>query len=122
MSSEKRVLCAGLACVDAVLLLDRFPTEDEDQRTLGQRRSRGGNASNTCTVLAELGVPCEYFGTLAADASVESAFLEADFRRRGVPYDKCPRIPGYPTPNSVILTNTNNYSMTPMKWPMPTEF
>ncbi|XP_026564268.1 ketohexokinase isoform X7 [Pseudonaja textilis] len=62
---EKRILCIGLVCLDIISVVDSYPEEDSDTRCLSQRWQRGGNASNTCTVLALLGAPCAFMGSLA---------------------------------------------------------
>ncbi|XP_014801850.1 PREDICTED: ketohexokinase, partial [Calidris pugnax] len=51
-------------------------------RCVSQRWQRGGNASNSCTVLALLGAPCSFMGSLAPGHAAD--FIVADFRRRGV--------------------------------------
>ncbi|XP_053106947.1 ketohexokinase isoform X11 [Hemicordylus capensis] len=63
--AEKPILCIGLVCLDIISVVDRYPAEDTDTRCLSQRWQRGGNASNTCTVLALLGAPCAFMGSLA---------------------------------------------------------
>ena len=63
---EKPVLCVGLVCLDDVIVVNSFPKEDTDQRSVDQYKSRGGNASNTCTVLAEIGVKVSSFYVLIA--------------------------------------------------------
>nr|XP_033795551.1 ketohexokinase isoform X2 [Geotrypetes seraphini] len=63
---EKKILCIGLVCLDIISVVDKYPEEDTDTRCLSQRWQRGGNASNSCTVLAQLGAPCAFMGSLAA--------------------------------------------------------
>jgi hypothetical protein len=41
-------------------------------------RTRGGNASNNCTVLAELGMTCTFLGTLAKEDQ-QTGFITKDF-------------------------------------------
>ena len=55
----KPILCVGLVCEDTIVKVKNFPKEDTDQRTLDQWKTRGGNASNMCTVLANLGFDVE---------------------------------------------------------------
>ncbi|KAM4012349.1 ketohexokinase isoform 4-T4 [Anomaloglossus baeobatrachus] len=62
---EKRILCIGLVCLDIINVVDNYPEEDTDTRCLSQRWQRGGNASNSCTVLSLLGAPCAFMGSLA---------------------------------------------------------
>ncbi|XP_050807488.1 ketohexokinase isoform X4 [Gopherus flavomarginatus] len=79
---EKRILCIGLVCLDIISVVDVYPAEDTDTRCLSQRWQRGGNASNSCTVLSLLGAPCAFMGSLAPGHAAD--FIVADFRRRGV--------------------------------------
>ncbi|XP_034277030.1 ketohexokinase isoform X1 [Pantherophis guttatus] len=76
---EKRILCIGLVCLDIISVVDNYPEEDSDTRCLSQRWQRGGNASNTCTVLALLGAPCAFMGSLAPGHAAN--FIRDDFRR-----------------------------------------
>uniref|UniRef100_A0A8C3KAC0 Ketohexokinase n=1 Tax=Calidris pygmaea TaxID=425635 RepID=A0A8C3KAC0_9CHAR len=81
-AGEKRILCVGLVCLDVISVVETFPAEDSDTRCVSQRWQRGGNASNSCTVLALLGAPCSFMGSLAPGHAAD--FIVADFRRRGV--------------------------------------
>ncbi|XP_057701050.1 ketohexokinase isoform X3 [Corythoichthys intestinalis] len=63
---QKKILCVGLVCLDIISVVDKFPQEDSDSRCLSQRWQRGGNASNSCTVLSLLGSPCAFMGSLCA--------------------------------------------------------
>ena len=63
--AEKRVLCVGLVCLDEVNVVKSFPIEDTDQRSVERYIARGGNASNSSTVLASIGEAVECFATLA---------------------------------------------------------
>ncbi|XP_059094891.1 ketohexokinase-like [Tigriopus californicus] len=108
---EKRILCVGLVCLDVVHVVKSYPVEDSDQRSVDQYASRGGNASNSATVLAILGQNSEYFGTLAQD-SFELQAIEQDFRDKGIAYSNCIRIPNCICPNSAIIVNQENASRT----------
>ncbi|XP_030054477.1 ketohexokinase isoform X2 [Microcaecilia unicolor] len=79
---RKKILCIGLVCLDIISVVDKYPEEDTDTRCLSQRWQRGGNASNSCTVLAQLGAPCAFMGSLAAGHV--GNFIIDDFQRRGV--------------------------------------
>ncbi|NXN06397.1 KHK Ketohexokinase, partial [Indicator maculatus] len=79
---EKRIMCVGLVCLDIISVVEAYPAEDSDSRCVSQRWQRGGNASNSCTVLALLGAPCSFMGSLAPGHAAD--FIVADFRRRGV--------------------------------------
>ncbi|XP_077384618.1 ketohexokinase isoform X4 [Festucalex cinctus] len=78
-TKPKKILCIGLVCLDIISVVDKFPEEDSDSRCVSQRWQRGGNASNSCTVLSLLGSPCAFMGSLCA-GPVASFILE-DFAR-----------------------------------------
>ncbi|XP_030633476.1 ketohexokinase isoform X2 [Chanos chanos] len=80
--AEKKILCIGLVCLDIINVVDKYPEEDTDSRCLSQRWQRGGNASNSCTVLSLLGAPCAFMGSLAPGPVAD--FIVGDFKRRGV--------------------------------------
>ncbi|XP_062266432.1 ketohexokinase isoform X4 [Platichthys flesus] len=63
---KKKILCVGLVCLDIINVVDKYPEEDTDSRCVSQRWQRGGNASNTCTVLSLLGASCSFLGSVAA--------------------------------------------------------
>ncbi|XP_038149138.1 ketohexokinase isoform X2 [Cyprinodon tularosa] len=82
MEGQKKILCVGLVCLDIISVVDKYPEEDTDSRCLSQRWQRGGNASNSCTVLSLLGAPCAFMGSLAAGPVAD--FIMADFLRRAI--------------------------------------
>ncbi|XP_056333505.1 ketohexokinase isoform X2 [Danio aesculapii] len=75
---EKKILCIGLVCLDIINVVDKYPEEDTDTRCVSQRWQRGGNASNTCTVLSLLGAPCAFMGSLAPGPVAD--FILNDFQ------------------------------------------
>ena len=89
-SPKKRILSVGLVCLDVVNVVRSYPVEDTDQRTLDQYSSRGGNASNSASVLAQLGEEVEYFGTLA-EGALETELIRKDFHKFGIATDHCVR-------------------------------
>ncbi|XP_076581897.1 ketohexokinase-like isoform X6 [Chaetodon auriga] len=69
---KKKILCVGLVCLDIINVVDKYPEEDTDTRCLSQRWQRGGNASNSCTVLSLLGAPSAFMGSLSAGPVAEN--------------------------------------------------
>ncbi len=63
-----RVLAVGVATLDIVDLVERYPPEDAEVRALARAERRGGNAANTLAVLAQLGHEARWAGTVADDA------------------------------------------------------
>ncbi|XP_010350637.1 ketohexokinase isoform X2 [Saimiri boliviensis] len=79
---EKQILCVGLVVLDVISLVDKYPKEDSEIRCLSQRWQRGGNASNSCTVLSLLGAPCAFMGSMAPGHVAD--FVLDDLRRYSV--------------------------------------
>ncbi|XP_059375959.1 ketohexokinase isoform X3 [Carassius carassius] len=79
---DKKILSIGLVCLDIINVVDKYPEEDTDTSCLSQRWQRGGNASNTCTVLSLLGAPCAFMGSLAPGPVAD--FIVGDFAQCGV--------------------------------------
>ncbi|XP_005400511.1 PREDICTED: ketohexokinase isoform X4 [Chinchilla lanigera] len=107
---EKQILCVGLVVLDVISVVDKYPEEDTDRRCLSQRWQRGGNASNSCTVLSLLGAPCAFMGSLAPGHVAD--FLVADFRRRGVDVSQVSWQSRGDTPCSCCIVNISNGSRT----------
>ena len=108
---EKRILGIGLICLDIINVCDRYPDEDEDLRALTQTRQRGGNASNTLTVLAQLGWKCEFLGTLSP--GYESQFVLNELERYGIEHRSCVfhENCGFPTSCAVISRKTGSRTL-----------
>ncbi|XP_076473949.1 ketohexokinase isoform X2 [Bombus vancouverensis nearcticus] len=74
------------------------------------RWQRGGNASNTCTVLSQLGSPCEFFGTLSAEEHL--SFLQNDMRSYNIDFSHCPMVEGIGCPISTVMLSLSSGSRT----------
>ncbi|CAO2604099.1 Khk [Lemmus lemmus] len=107
---EKQILCVGLVVLDIINVVDKYPEEDTDRRCLSQRWQRGGNASNSCTVLSLLGARCAFMGSLAPGHVAD--FLVADFKRRGVDVSQVAWQSQGDTPCSCCIVNNSNGSRT----------
>uniref|UniRef100_A0A8D0C7B6 Ketohexokinase n=1 Tax=Salvator merianae TaxID=96440 RepID=A0A8D0C7B6_SALMN len=110
MAEEKRILCVGLVCLDVISVVDRYPAEDTDSRCISQRWQRGGNASNTCTVLALLGAPCAFMGSLAPGHA--AGFVRDDFQRYEVDLTHVVLHLGCTLPISTVISNSTTGSRT----------
>jgi len=100
--SEKtvaRVMCVGIATLDIINRVERYPTEDSEVRALAQSQRMGGNAANTAIVLAQLGVQAFWVGNLARSAGI----VDQTFARHGVNASLALRIPNGVMPTSYIL-------------------
>lgn len=104
------VLCVGLAALDIVNTCERYPEEDEDFRANFQRWQTGGNACNTCTVLNELGVDCEFFGSMSY--GLQADFIRKYMEERKIRYDKCVCHTNCGTPTSSVILSLRTGSRT----------
>ena len=105
-----RVLCVGLIALDIVSTCQRFPDEDEDIRAISQKWQTGGNACTNATVLTQLGMQCEFLGSLSC--GVEAEFVCNHLRDRGVRYSSCVRHPDCGTPTSCVTLSLETGSRT----------
>ncbi|XP_049535496.1 ketohexokinase-like [Anopheles darlingi] len=86
-STNKKILCVGLCNIDIIQTCATYPKEDSDQRCQSSRWQRGGNASNNCTVLANLGADCELLASFSDSAQFQ--FALDDLRRRRIQFAHC---------------------------------
>ncbi|XP_034613235.1 ketohexokinase-like isoform X3 [Trachemys scripta elegans] len=107
---EKRILCIGLVCLDIISVVDVYPLEDTDTRCLSQRWQRGGNASNSCTVLSLLGAPCAFMGSLAPGHAAD--FVLADLRRYAVELTHLVPHPESSFPTSIVISSASRGTRT----------
>jgi len=105
-----RVLGVGIATLDIISLVERYPAEDDELRALSQRRVRGGNATNTLVVLAQLGHACAWAGVLPRGA--DSELVERDLARYGIDTSAVLRPARGSLPLSCILLNRATGSRT----------
>ena len=108
--SGGRILGVGIATVDIVNLVSAYPVEDSEVRALDQRIVRGGNVTNTLSVLRQLGRPCAWTGTLADDAG--AALIAADLDRHGIAREHAVTVTGARTPTSYIALSQATASRT----------
>ncbi|XP_018785307.1 PREDICTED: ketohexokinase-like [Bactrocera latifrons] len=103
---QRRILCVGMCVLDVIHLVEQYPVEDTDKRCLAGYWQRGGNASNNCTVLRQLGAPqVEFLGMLSASPAF--AFLYEDCRKRNIIIENCPSTDMDPPFSSVILNKAS---------------
>ncbi|XP_017331646.1 ketohexokinase isoform X3 [Ictalurus punctatus] len=107
---QKRILCVGLVCLDIINVVDKFPEEDTDTRCVSQRWQRGGNASNSCTVLSLLGAPCAFMGSLAAGPIAD--FILNDFKMYHIDVSLVTEHAQCSCPTSVVIGNQTSGSRT----------
>lgn len=105
-----RVLGVGIATLDLVNQVARYPEEDSEVRALAQWRARGGNAANTLEVLGQLGHRCHWAGTLGDDAAAD--FIRANLEGRGIDVRHGVPVPEGVTPSSFITLSRATGSRT----------
>ena len=104
------VLGIGVATLDIINEVDGYPTEDSEVRAIDQRRSCGGNAVNTLSVLRLLGHHCVFGGVLPNDFNGE--LIRMDLEHRGIGLDASRVHEEGKTPTSCICLNRRNGSRT----------
>ncbi|KAG7226646.1 hypothetical protein INR49_001816 [Caranx melampygus] len=110
MEQQKKILCVGLVCLDIINVVDKYPEEDTDSRCLSQRWQRGGNASNSCTVLSLLGAPCAFMGSLSAGPVAN--FILEDFQKFHIDVSLVSEHAQCVLPASVVISNSSTGSRT----------
>lgn len=105
MENDKRILCVGMCVLDIIHVCETYPEEDTDKRCIRGHWQRGGNASNNCTVLAQLKAPCEFLGVLSNSTAFQ--FLQKDCNKRNIFVNNCPTVDLDPPFSSVILNQLN---------------
>jgi ketohexokinase len=105
-----RVLGVGIATLDLVNEVDRYPAEDAEIRARAQRVGRGGNCTNTLAVLAQLGHACSWAGTLGDDAAADRVMR--DLAGQAVDARWVERRAGEHTPTSCITLSLSTGSRT----------
>lgn len=106
----QKILCVGLNCFDIIQICKNYPLEDSEQRSIEYRMQRGGNASNSSTVLSLLGSTCEFMGTISKKTFWE--FIQKDFEKYCIDISGCKIYNEYQFPVSTIIINSQNGSRT----------
>ncbi|XP_043119718.1 ketohexokinase isoform X2 [Puntigrus tetrazona] len=107
---DKKILSIGLVCLDIINVVNKYPEEDTDTRSLSQRWQRGGNASNTCTVLSLLGAPCAFMGSLAPGPVAD--FILNDFKMYKIDISLLLEHAECSLPASVVISSVTSGSRT----------
>nr|XP_057911060.1 ketohexokinase isoform X3 [Doryrhamphus excisus] len=107
---DKKILCVGLVCLDIISVVHKYPEEDTDSRCVSQRWQRGGNASNSCTVLSLLGSPCAFMGSLCAGPV--ASFIVEDFQKLNVDMSLVSEHAQCITPTSLVISSRSTGSRT----------
>jgi len=104
------ILAVGIATIDIINHVEHFPLEDAEVRALSQQQSRGGNATNTLTVLSQLGHDCFWAGILIDEA--DSNLIKDELNHFNINYDLCRQLSQGKMPTSYITLNQQTGSRT----------
>ncbi|XP_046813252.1 ketohexokinase-like [Vespa crabro] len=108
--SNIKILTVGLSCVDIVQTCKYYPLEDCEQKSVEYKQQRGGNSSNTCTVLSLLGNLCEFLGVFSAEEHTN--FLQNDMKKYNIDFSHCPEIKGVGCPVSTVILSLSTGTRT----------
>jgi sugar/nucleoside kinase (ribokinase family) len=101
---NKHVLCAGIAVLDQVFRVERFPRPDVKTQASDFRVVNGGNAANAAVAIAHLGARASFTGPLGGPPGTDSVgdtFLTLAAQEQ-IDCSTCPRIDGVPSSISAI--------------------
>lgn len=104
------ILAVGIATIDIINRVSRYPAEDDEVRALSQKQVRGGNASNSLVVLNQLGHQCAWAGVLINEP--DTSVVEQDFERHQVDYRSALRLDEGKMPTSYISLSEESGSRT----------
>lgn len=104
----RTILCAGIAVLDQVFRVERFPVGEVKTQASAFLSVNGGNAANAAVAIAHLGGRARFVAPLGGPAGQDvngDQFL-ALLGGENVECAACPRMPGVPTPISAIAIDT----------------
>lgn len=105
-----RMLGIGIATLDIVNEVERYPREDEEVRAVAQHVRRGGNATNTLVVLSQLGHDCRWGGVLVDEP--DGARIREDLARHRIDVSGCRVLDAGKVPTSYIVLSRETASRT----------
>src|SRR5688500_427168 len=102
--SQKHVLCTGIAVLDLVFRVERFPRPDVKTQASEFRTINGGNGANAAVAIAHLGARATFSGPFGGPAGTDSVgdTMMARAAREGIACVDCPRVDGVTSPLSAI--------------------
>jgi ketohexokinase len=104
------ILGVGIATLDIINTVERYPAEDAEVRAVAQSLRRGGNVTNTLVVLSQLGHECRWVGTLADDT--DSEIIRAELAQYAIDTRAVRTVIGGHAPTSYIALSRENGSRT----------
>ena len=107
-----KIVAVGIATLDIISRVERYPDEDSEVRILSQRRCRGGNATNTLTVLSQLGHECAWAGVLPQGS--DAAYIQEVLRGQQIELRYVRHLTAGKLPTSYITLSEESGSRTIM--------
>ncbi|MDH5258435.1 MAG: PfkB family carbohydrate kinase [Gammaproteobacteria bacterium] len=104
------ILGVGIATLDIINTVSSYPAEDAEVRAESQRFCRGGNVTNTLTVLSQFENQCYWAGVLCKD--YDAQYILDDLKSNDIDFTLCQTLPTGKMPTSYIISNTANGSRT----------
>lgn len=105
-----KVLGVGVAALDIINRVDRYPDEDDEVRAVHQELRRGGNVTNTLSVLSQLGRQCSWAGVYTEDRNMP--LIRQALDSEGIDMQWCRCEPKGSMPVSSITLSMQNGSRT----------
>jgi len=102
------ILAIGIATLDIINVVESYPEENSEIRALSQQQSRGGNATNTLTVLSQLGHHCSWGGILIDEP--DSQTIKQDLAKSNIDTSTCKILTSGKMPTSYITLNQSTGS------------
>jgi sulfofructose kinase len=101
---QKHVLCTGIAVLDMLFRVERFPKPEVKTQASDFRTVAGGNAANAAVAIAHLGARASFTGPLGGPAGTDTVgdTLLKLIAEEGIDVTNCPRVDGVPSPISAI--------------------
>ncbi len=103
-AARKHVLCTGIAVLDMLFRVERFPRPDIKTQASDFRAVAGGNAANAAVAIAHLGARASFTGPLGGPAGTDTVgdTLLKLIAAEGIDVTHCPRVADVPSPISAI--------------------
>ena len=104
------ILAVGIATLDIINTVACYPAEDDEVRALSQQQVRGGNATNTLTVLSQLGHQSHWAGVLIDEPDAD--IIKQALHRYQIDFSHCQYLTEGKVPTSYITLNEATASRT----------
>ena len=105
-----RILGVGIATLDIINSVEHYPCEDEEIRASSQRITRGGNVTNTLTILSQFNHHCYWSGVYCDD--YQAKYILEDLEKNHIDYRYSQHLTQGKVPTSYITLNNQTASRT----------